>query len=182
MVTQAAAEAIRKATLIYGSGRAIELAAQYITENCRVSEIQGYKHLRELPDEAVLLSTGDPMLAGLGYLGGEVIPGISSMQVAFAHLGISLTRGVVVNAHAREHLLAGKQVVDEVQRGHVAFVIADPELEVAWMASLLRDSGVECRIALCEKLGYPDERLALGTAVSPPEVEYSLLVLVFGVF
>ena len=50
---------------------------------------------------AVVLSTGDPMLSGLGYLEGQVIPGISSMQVACARLKISQLRMVPVTLHGR---------------------------------------------------------------------------------
>ncbi|HDS63810.1 MAG TPA: cobalt-precorrin-7 (C(5))-methyltransferase, partial [Methanofollis liminatans] len=73
MITAAAAAAIAGAALIYGSDRAIDLARPYIREGTAVHEITDYKRLRSLPDDAVVLSTGDPMLAGLGYLGGEVV-------------------------------------------------------------------------------------------------------------
>ena len=48
---------------------------------CTVKTIDDFKNLDTLAKDAVILSTGDPMLAGLGYLAGEVIPGISSSEV-----------------------------------------------------------------------------------------------------
>jgi cobalt-precorrin-7 (C5)-methyltransferase len=81
MLTADAIRVISGARLIYGSSRAIEIAREIIPDGCEVHEITSYRRLRELPEEAVVLSTGDPMLAGLGYLPGEVIPGISSLQV-----------------------------------------------------------------------------------------------------
>jgi len=50
-------------------------------------EIEDYKRISELPDGAVVLSTGDPMLSGLGRFakaGDAIVPGISSMQVVSA--------------------------------------------------------------------------------------------------
>ena len=101
MLTAEAARTLRGAALIYGSVRAIALARDHIPPECEVHEIADYRSLRSLPGHAVVLSTGDPMLAGLGYLPGDVIPGISSLQVAFARLKIPLTRAAVVTAHGK---------------------------------------------------------------------------------
>ena len=81
MLTERAIAIIRDAELIYGSKSAIERAAPHICSGCVVRTITDYKALRKLPENAVVLSTGDPMLAGLGYLGGEVISGISSSTI-----------------------------------------------------------------------------------------------------
>ena len=82
--------AISGATVIFGSKRAIALAAAHIPRGCTVKEMTTFRPELPIPDDAVVLSTGDPQLAGLGYLGGEIIPGISSLQVAAARLGIPL--------------------------------------------------------------------------------------------
>lgn len=179
MITAEAAAAIAGAAVIYGSDRAIDLARPYIREGAAVHEITDYKRLRSLTDDAVVLSTGDPMLAGLGYLGGEVIPGISSMQVAFARLGISLTRGAVVTAHGKDHAAAIGDAALEVSRGRVVFLIADPAFSVQDLAAALPP---EVRIAVCEDLGYPEERIAVGTAGAPPVPESGLFVVVSGRF
>ncbi|HQI55074.1 MAG TPA: SAM-dependent methyltransferase, partial [Methanothrix soehngenii] len=101
MMTQEAGEAIGRARLIYGSKRSIDLAREYIDPDCIVREIEDYKRLSSLPEEAVVLSTGDPMLSGLGYLPGRVIPGISSLQVACARLKISELDVVPITVHGR---------------------------------------------------------------------------------
>jgi len=82
MLTEQAIREVSRATLIFGSDRAIKLATPYIPANCVVRTIDDFKNLSSIGGDAVILSTGDPMLAGLGYLSGEVIPGISSLQVA----------------------------------------------------------------------------------------------------
>src|SRR5512137_538046 len=101
LLTQEAIEAIRNAKLIYGSKRAIDLARLHIQLGCSVHVIADYKKLRDLPEDAIILSTGDPMLSGLGYLKGRIIPGISSMQLACARLGISQLDLVPITLHGR---------------------------------------------------------------------------------
>src|SRR5512137_1198705 len=101
MLTEQAARAVARARLIYGSKRSIDLVRRHIDADCAVRIIEDYKMLHHLPDDAVVLSTGDPMLSGLGYLKGEVIPGISSLQVACARLKISELFVVPITVHGR---------------------------------------------------------------------------------
>ncbi|QSZ68002.1 cobalt-precorrin-7 (C(5))-methyltransferase [Methanofollis aquaemaris] len=177
MLTDEAARVIGDAALIYGSARAIDLARSEIRDRCEVHEITDYKALRSLPDDAVVLSTGDPMLAGLGYLGGEVVPGVSSMQVAFARLGLSLVKAAVVTAHGKDHAAAIREAAEEIGRGKVVFLIADPEFSVKALAAALPG---ETGLAVCEDLGYPEERVAVGTAAEPPVPVSGLFVVVVG--
>lgn len=179
MLTPEAARAIRGASLIYGSARAIELARDAIPPGCEVHEITDYRGLRSLPAHAVVLSTGDPMLAGLGYLPGEVVPGISSLQVAFARLKVPLARAAVVSAHGKDHARAVADAREEVMRGKVVFLIADPAFDVGALAAALPP---ETRLAVCEDLGYPAERVAVGTGAEPPAPRGDLFVVVAGEF
>ncbi len=179
MLTPEAARVIRGASLIYGSARAIELARDAIPPECEVHEITDYRGLRSLPAHAVVLSTGDPMLAGLGYLPGEVVPGISSLQVAFARLKVPLARAAVVSAHGKDHARAVADAREEVMRGKVVFLIADPAFDVGALAAALPP---ETRLAVCEDLGYPAERVAVGTGAEPPAPRGDLFVVVAGEF
>ena len=101
MLTEEAIRAIEGSRLIYGSTRAIEIASPFISPSAEVNVIRDYKALADLLEEAVVLSTGDPLLSGLGFLGGEIIPGISSMQVACARLRLSLLKVVPITVHGR---------------------------------------------------------------------------------
>ncbi|MDI6719411.1 MAG: cobalt-precorrin-7 (C(5))-methyltransferase [Methanomicrobiales archaeon] len=179
MITEQAIAVLRTARRVYGSERAIALASAHLPEGCDVRVIEDYRRLKDLPQDAVVLSTGDPMLAGLGYLPGTVVPGISSMQVAFARLRIPLARAAIIAAHGRDHARAIEEARNEVLRGRVAFIVADPAFPVAPLASALPPG---TRVALCENLGYPEERIALGTAEEPPEPRADLFVVVAGSF
>ncbi|MBA7474540.1 hypothetical protein ES707_09894 [subsurface metagenome] len=179
MLTAEAVAVLAGASLVYGSARAIALARAVIPAACEVHEIADYRSLRSLPSHAVVLSTGDPMLAGLGYLPGEVVPGISSLQVAFARLKVPLTKAAVVSAHGKDHARAVAEAREEVLRGRVVFLIADPAFSVGALAAALPP---ETRLAVCEDLGYPEERLAVGTAAEPPAARGDLFVVVAGEF
>lgn len=161
MLTKEAIAAIEGARLIYGSRRAIELAGNHIQSQCYVSVIQDYRKLKELPDEAVVLSTGDPMLGGLGYLGGKVIPGISSLQVACARLGLSMLSVTPMTAHGRK--LDPGPVVEELQRGKNVFLLIDEATDLSGLCLHLEDAGLGKDLAVLTDLGYPEERIAIGS-------------------
>lgn len=177
MLTEEGERVLAAARILYGSERAIELVRAFIPAEAEVFEIMDYKALRTLPDDAVVLSTGDPLMAGLGYLPGEIISGISSMQAAFARLHAPWTNVAVVNAHGKNHQDAVYRVVHDIAAGHSVFLIADPDFSVEELARSLPES---VPIAVCEDLGYPYERIAEGTAKNPPKVLSKLFCIVAG--
>lgn len=169
MLTEEAVKAICEAKLIYGSRRAIEIARPHIGPGCSVYEIEDYKKLRELPEMAVILSTGDPMLSGLGYLEGKIIPGISSMQVACARLRISQLRMVPVTLHGRaigHDSLA--RIASEIRAGRCVFLLTDDSTNLALICSHLESEGLSREVAVLTELGYPKERIELLRTNSPP--------------
>jgi len=182
LLTEQAILDLKKARFAYGSDRAIELARRYLPQNCSVKSIDDYRKLHTLPDDAVVLSTGDPMLAGLGYLKGEVIPGISSLQVATSRLHIPLSRVSVVVAHGRGHEKGMRDTVDEVRRGKIVFLLADPKFNVAELYSRLAALPRPLQIALCENLAYKEERIDVGSIDAPPQPGAALYSLVIGNF
>jgi len=184
MLTEKAAQEIRSARSIYGSSRAIELVKNIIPKNCQVRSISDYRNLSLLPENAVVLSTGDPMLAGLGYLPGEVVPGISSLQVAASRLHIPLSRMAMVVAHGRGHEKAMQETVEELRREKIVFLIADPKFDIIELYRRLNVMGLSepVRIAVCENLGYPDERIVTEDLLSPPYPKSDLYSLVIGHF
>lgn len=176
MITEEGISVLRNAELVFGSLRAIELAGEYIS-SAEVHEITDYKALRSLPEDAVILSTGDPLMAGLGYLPGDVIPGISSMQAAYAKLHIPWTNTAIVNAHGKNHAEAISKAAADIRNGHSVFLIADPEFSIEELAaSLLPD----IKIAVCSNLGYETETVVEGTSSNPPSPVSRLFCVVCG--
>jgi cobalt-precorrin-7 (C5)-methyltransferase len=182
MLTEQAIREISRAKIIYGSNRAIDLARSYIPFHCSVKTIDDFKKLDTLPKDAVVLSTGDPMLAGLGYLEGEVIPGISSLQVAAARLHIPLSRVSVVVAHGKGHEKGMMDTVNEVSQGKIVFLLADPKFDVLSLYGQLSSLTSPVKIALCENLGYPEENILIRDVHSLPQPTEALYSLVIGDF
>lgn len=182
MLTEEAILRIAEAKTIYGSDRAIEIARPHIGKGCEVKTIDDFKALHQLPQDVVVLSTGDPMLAGLGYLSGDVTPGVSSLQVAAARLHIPLSRISVVVAHGRGHEKGMQETLEEVQRGKMVYLLADPKFDVHELYRRLETLPGPLRIAVCENLGYPEERITSGELASPPVPEADLYSLVIGNF
>ncbi|ADC66404.1 precorrin-6y C5,15-methyltransferase (decarboxylating), CbiE subunit [Ferroglobus placidus DSM 10642] len=152
-LTDRAKEIISKAEVVYGSERAIEYAKEFIRGEIRVLKKFGKDVYEEIEREAkdkkvVVLSTGDPMVSGLGKkINGIVEPGISSVQLALAKLRVDLCEVVVVDSH-------GKDSYDEIEkalefRGKV-LVLADKNFDL---------SKVKGRVIVLENLGLEDERV-----------------------
>lgn len=182
LLTEQAIKELRAARNVYGSDRAIELARPFLPASCRVKSIDDFKALSRLPQDSVILSTGDPMLAGLGYLQGEVIPGISSLQIATARLHIPQSRVSVVVAHGRGHEKGMADTVEEVKRGKIVFLLADPKFDDEELYARLRKLGLSLQVAVCENLGYPDEKITVGPIIEPPVTTADLYSLVIGNF
>ncbi|MBW6471261.1 MAG: cobalt-precorrin-7 (C(5))-methyltransferase [Methanosarcinaceae archaeon] len=171
MLTQEAIETIQQASIIYGSRRAIELASKHI--RCEARKIDNYKTLHLLPDDAVVLSTGDPMFSGLGKFAGEgdrIIPGISSLQVACVRLGVNLTNLAIITAHGRDPGPAKKALIQELKLGKNIFMLPDASFGTGEVAAVLRELKINAQIYTCENLGYPDERISAGDVKTPPVV------------
>jgi cobalt-precorrin-7 (C5)-methyltransferase len=182
MLTEQAMREISRAAVIYGSDRAIDLAKPCIPTGCVVKTIDDFKLLKNLPENVVILSTGDPMLAGLGYLSGEVIPGISSFQLATARLKIPISRVSVIVAHGKGHEKGMQDTLSEVKMGKIVFLLADPKFNVQDLYDRLVALAIPLKIALCENLGYPDEHVLIRDIQSPPYPAGPLYSLVIGNF
>src|SRR5665648_159185 len=183
MLTELGAKVIENASVIYGSGRAIELVRSHI--RCDPHEIKDYSALHLLPADAVVLSTGDPMLSGLGgKLKGhdniEVIPGISSMQVACARLGVRMEMLEVITVHGRGAGDAAAWISQALGAGRTVFMLPDKMFGMNEVVEVLKATGYDVPIALCENLGYDNERVVVGTTKEPPVAKAGMSCLVVG--
>ena len=177
MLTRAAIQAIQSAHLIVGSERALDLVRDVLPTHAEVREIDNYKALRTLPEHAVILSTGDPMISGLGYLGGEIIPGISSVQLGAAKTGVTLINLFLITAHGRDHDQAVTDCCEMISAKRKVCIIADPAFPVSALGQKLANGNPEAQIIICENLGYPDERIVKGTARHPPVAQGGMFIL-----
>ncbi|MDD1760901.1 MAG: cobalt-precorrin-7 (C(5))-methyltransferase [Methanothrix sp.] len=176
MLTAQATQTVAQAKTIYGSKRAIDLVKEHINPDCMVRVIEDYKKLHELSEDAVILSTGDPMLSGLGYLKGMVIPGISSLQVACARLKISELLVIPITAHGRS--LDPESIAFELRRGKIVFLLTDDATDMSSLCQYLESQGLHRKIAALTDLGYEEERIERTSTAQPPRAPGLSCVLI----
>jgi cobalt-precorrin-7 (C5)-methyltransferase len=178
LLTEEAISAIEASQIIFGSKRALELAKEYI--KCKAKILTDYS-LKTLPANAVVLSTGDPMLSGLGKYAkpeDKIIPGISSLQLACARLRLDIENISVITAHSRDIEVVKKRLLSELDREKNVFLLPDSTFGAHEVAEFLNDHGIFREIVICQQLGYPDERIDIGTSEEPPSVETDMYCLV----
>ena len=116
----------------------------------------------------VVLASGDPLFYGtaryvcmkLGKDRFEVVPHVSSMQLAFARVKESWEDAFLAN-------LAGQsieRVIDRVRSSETAGLFTSEQWPPAAVAKALLDEGIDYFQAyVCENLGSPDERVTQGS-------------------
>ena len=116
----------------------------------------------------VVLASGDPLFYGtaryvctkLGKNRFEVVPHVSSMQLAFARVKESWEEAFLAN-------LAGQsieRVIDRVRTSETAGLFTSEQWPPAAVARALLDHGIDAFQAyVCENLGSPDERVTQGS-------------------
>jgi precorrin-6B C5,15-methyltransferase / cobalt-precorrin-6B C5,C15-methyltransferase len=116
----------------------------------------------------VLLASGDPLFYGtarflcekLGKDRFEVLPHVSSMQLAFARVKESWDEAYLTNLATQ----ALPRVVDKIRSAEKVGVFTSDENSPARLAQALLDKGINYFTAyVCENLGGPDERVTRGT-------------------
>ena len=138
-----------------------------------------------------ILSTGDPGFSGVlntvlrlsdeqnfpkDMI--EVIPGISSLQLAAARCHIQWDNANVMTFHGRENI---EDILPVINNGKVT--IALPSRKVKDMAQFLLDNGVEAdrRVMVCERLSYPDEKIVEATLneIASSEFTYMCIMIIY---
>jgi cobalt-precorrin-7 (C5)-methyltransferase len=177
MLTQKAIEAIQNAKHVYGSTRALALAKEHIRGESTVLESYDLR----VEHDACILSTGDPMFSGLGGKApqdAEIIPGISSWQLACARLKVDATNIVAVSTHGKEPTQS-KKILEEVALLHKdLFVLADPNFDLVDICAYWANLGYDGEVVVLEDLGYETEKVSYGRIASPPKLESPLFCAV----
>jgi precorrin-6Y C5,15-methyltransferase (decarboxylating) len=113
---------------------------------------------------AVVLGTGDPSLFGIaGTLARhfpsdelEIVPGVSSVQLAFARIGRPWDDAVVASAHGRPMA----EALGWARRAGKLAILTDETNTPANIAvALLARGAADCRAVVAERLELPGERI-----------------------
>ena len=117
------------------------------------------------PATVCVLASGDPGFFGVGRALAarcgthalEIRPAPSSVSVAFARLGIPWDDAVVASAHGRPVAEAARSVA----QARKAAVLVSPASPPEALGKELLDLGAaEAEVAVCSRLGSPDEHVA----------------------
>jgi cobalt-precorrin-7 (C5)-methyltransferase len=185
-ITSAAVLAVESADILVGSQRALDLFPEFEGETL-VLRARNMDQMMEksmaLVDEGhkvAILSTGDPGFSGVlkpilklqDNFDLEVIPGISSLQLAAARLQIPWDEANILTLHGKGN---SGDIMDIIDNGRPTIVL--PDFKVEKLAQFLLENGIDPlrRISVCEKLSYPDERIVEATLKEVVETKFSYL-------
>ena len=132
--------------------------------------------------QVVLLATGDPGIASLaqpvirrfGREHCEVIPGISSVQVAFARLGLDWEDARIISAHSRDP----EESVADLRDTDKLAILGGREGSLRWAAHLIEEMGGGRRVFLCEELTLPGEKIREVEASELTEIPVSTRAII----
>jgi precorrin-6Y C5,15-methyltransferase (decarboxylating) len=169
---------LRRATVVYGSKRQLDLLDGSVTAERREwgrPFLGGLAAIRDFDGDVHVVASGDPMLHGVGaslvrLCGADrvtVLPHVSSVTLACARLGWSVEDTEVISMMTARPRAA-------VRRGGHAIVLCRDGSEPAELATVLADAGLgDSRMTVLEQLGGPAERRRDGTAqawaAAPPD-------------
>jgi cobalt-precorrin-7 (C5)-methyltransferase len=168
-LTPAVVSAVQWAEVLVGARRLLDLfpesPAEKIVADADVEKVLREIEVRRGMKRIAVLVTGDPGLCSLARpvvrrFGREacvVIPGVSSVQVAFARIGIDWLGAKIIDAHGQDPGVAPDALADE---GKVA-VLAGRKEAFPWISRLAARLGNDYRIYLCEDLTLPGEKVRL---------------------
>jgi cobalt-precorrin-7 (C5)-methyltransferase len=185
-VTNAAVKAAEFADVLVGSQRALDLFPGFVGDilvlRARNMDEMMKKSI-SLVDEGkdvAILSTGDPGFSGVlkpilnlrDDLDIEVIPGISSLQLAAARLQLPWDQVNLLTLHGKGN---SQVILDYLDNEKPTIVL--PDFRVDKLAQFLLENGIhpERKVAVCERLSYPDEKLFKGNLKEVADMEFSYL-------
>lgn len=190
-ITILARETIEGADLLVGARRLLDLFPDLRAERIEFRNQTG-KTLDEIEERMdryrniAVLVTGDPGLASLarsvikrfGREACTTVAGVSSVQVAFARLGLDWTNAKIINAHGRE-LHIEPSVLAGADR---LAILTGGVLPAEKIAELIETFGDRYEIVLCENLTLPDEniRVLQGPGSIPSRVSERAIIILTG--
>lgn len=195
-LTKKAVDTVKSSDYTVGSTRAIELFDD-VNNKLAFNVKDLLEKLEEGVDLAVeghvvsVLSTGDPGFSGVlntvlrisneknfSTDNIEVVPGISSLQLAAARNHIQWDNANVMTFHGRENI---EDILPVINNGKVT--IALPSRKVKDMAQFLLDNGVDenRKVVVCERLSYPDEKIVTSTLkdIALSEFTYMCIMIIY---
>ncbi len=171
-LTPAARTAIERADVLIGAPRLLDAFATPhaggIAMKADIEDVLAQIAAHAGHKRIAVLVTGDPGLCSLakpvinrfGRAACEIIPGVSSVQVAFARVGLDWLDAHIVSAHDKTPALSFAALAAEKKIA----VLAGNDATQPWIASLAASLAASHQGFVCENLTLPDERIGKVTA------------------
>lgn len=195
-LTKKAVDTVKTSDYTVGSTRAIDLfddVNNKIAFNVKdlLDKLEKGVDLAIEGNTVSILSTGDPGFSGVLNTvlrianeknfpeeKIEVIPGISSLQLAAARNHIQWDNANVMTFHGRENI---EDILKVINNGKTT--IALPSKKVRDMAQFLLDNGVDehREVVVCERLSYDDENIVRSTLkdIANSEFTYMCIMVIY---
>lgn len=166
-LTMEAIRAIESADVLVGAGRLLEMFPQSSSERIAV-RVDIERALDEIASRCgskriAVLVTGDPGLCSLaqpvirrfGRDKCRVIPGISSVQMAFARVGVDWYGARIISVHGRQPDASREALSCEEK----VAILTEGTGSLPWVAELAESMGTDAHIIVCEDLTLESERI-----------------------
>lgn len=195
-LTKKAVDTVKTSDYTVGSTRAIDLfddVNNKIAFNVKdlLDKLEKGVNLAIEGNTVSILSTGDPGFSGVLNTvlrianeknfpeeKIEVIPGISSLQLAAARNHIQWDNANVMTFHGRENI---EDILKVINNGKTT--IALPSKKVRDMAQFLLDNSVDehREVVVCERLSYDDEKIVRSTLkdIANSEFTYMCIMVIY---
>ncbi len=154
--------------MLVGAKRLLDLfpasGAEQIPVGADIEGILKIIESRWQQQQVVVLVTGDPGISSLAQpvlrrFGRDacfLIPGISSVQVAFARLGLDWIDAKIIDAHGKNP----EYDLEDLGKGKKLAILGGRQEASAWVQSCCRQWGDDYRLFCCENLSLPGERIS----------------------
>ncbi|HEV3168112.1 MAG TPA: precorrin-6y C5,15-methyltransferase (decarboxylating) subunit CbiE [Isosphaeraceae bacterium] len=183
-LTEAARRVVADADLILGAPATLRLLGEVAARKVALEADMptALRQVREAQSarKPVLVNSGDPLFYGIArYLCDrlgkdlfEVVPHVSSMQLAFARVKESWEEAYLTSLAGRP--LAA--VIDRIRTAEKVGLFSSDDHPPARVARALLDHGIDYfRVYVCENLGSPDERVTQAELTELAKMEFDPL-------
>jgi len=110
----------------------------------------------------------------------RILPGISSLQVAAAKLGLDWSNSVILDVHARPSEEILRTIASLIGLGFKVITTLHPRVRGNDVAKFLVESGLQqVRVSVCENLGRESERVLVGLAedLARTQTDYNAILI-----
>jgi len=178
---------IEKMDVLIGGSRALETFAEQEAKKIKITlplaEIKNYILDNFKQQKIAVLVSGDPGLYSLlNYLKRqieadifEVIPGISSLQLAASRIQISWHDLRITSLHGKDNK---EELLALLNKESKVGIFTDNKFSPPKIAEyLLENNIVDKTICVFENLSYPDEKITVGSAAEIKKLSFSKLTV-----